>query len=85
MMKVSAIKCPKCEDVIYSRTSHDMRECSCRSVAIDGGRSYTKVTFNSDLVERPEVFMLDVDSSAADLYRDWNESYNEYGIIRGKK
>jgi len=35
-MKVSAICCPKCKNIIYSRARHDCRSCSCGEVYIDG-------------------------------------------------
>ena len=43
MITVSTIQCPKCKDTIYSRTRHDFRSCSCKSIFIDGGLDYTKV------------------------------------------
>lgn len=85
MITVNAIQCPKCKDIIYSRATHDMRECSCRSVAIDGGRSYTKISFNPDNVESPRIIEIEVNATAANLYRDWNEEIDEYGIIRIQK
>lgn len=40
----AAVQCIKCEEIIYSLHRHDMRWCSCKSIAIDGGRQYTKLT-----------------------------------------
>ena len=42
MITKNVIKCIKCEDVIESKTVHDYVECSCGSVAVDGGHSYLK-------------------------------------------
>ena len=42
MIVKNAIKCIKCGDVIESKTVHDYVECSCGSVAVDGGHSYLK-------------------------------------------
>lgn len=42
--KQFAIKCRKCESIIYSLHRHDMRYCACKAVAIDGGRIYTKIS-----------------------------------------
>ena len=36
-MKLYGIKCNKCQDVVFSRSRHDMRFCHCGAVAIDGG------------------------------------------------
>lgn len=32
-----AIQCMKCLDTIESKFLHDFKECSCKSVSIDGG------------------------------------------------
>lgn len=42
-----AIHCFACDDVVYSVMRHDMRSCSCGKVSIDGGKDYTKVSFQS--------------------------------------
>lgn len=44
----SAIKCLKCGDVVVSRHRHDFRWCKCETVAIDGGRDYTRVCGNPE-------------------------------------
>lgn len=31
------IRCPKCQDVIYSNSQHDWERCLCGAVYIDGG------------------------------------------------
>jgi len=33
-MVVKAIRCLMCKDIVYSRTAHDFRRCSCRNVSI---------------------------------------------------
>lgn len=33
----NAIRCKKCGDVIESKSGHDFRTCSCKSVMVDGG------------------------------------------------
>ena len=38
-MEVVGIICGSCGDFVYSRTRHDMRYCSCKAVAADGGQS----------------------------------------------
>lgn len=42
-MNITALKCNKCQSIIWSRHRHDFRWCKCRSIAIDGGRDYTRV------------------------------------------
>lgn len=39
------LKCLHCGDVIQSIYRHDFKWCSCHSVAIDGGDSYTKINY----------------------------------------
>jgi hypothetical protein len=78
---VSAIKCNKCKDTIYSRARHDFRSCTCGAVAIDGGRDYTKVSGS-------EFTSLDLDLgelTAAQLYQDWNKRIDKLGLIKEKR
>lgn len=79
-MKVTAIKCPNCNDVIYSRTRHDMRWCSCGKVAIDGGREYTKLLYPPEYNDL-ETITIEVDATNDQLYNDWNNETDNYGII----
>jgi len=82
-MKVAAIKCESCGDTIYSRTRHDMRYCSCGSVAIDGGRDYTKVSFKTEIP--PKTFEIEIDATEKQLYDDWNNRENKFGRISTKQ
>lgn len=41
-MIVEAIICPDCQDLVWSRYTHDFRVCKCGAVFIDGGRDYTR-------------------------------------------
>ena len=36
------IKCNLCGDIIESKHVHDFRFCNCKSVAVDGGKSYRR-------------------------------------------
>ena len=36
------IKCKKCGDIIESKSTNDYKRCSCGTVAIDGGKDYSK-------------------------------------------
>lgn len=40
---VKGIKCPKCDDVIWSRSEHDLRKCKCKASFVDGGRDYLRI------------------------------------------
>lgn len=44
----TAVHCLTCDDVIYSVMRHDFRYCSCKRIAIDGGKDYVKMCFEPD-------------------------------------
>ena len=76
-MKISAIRCnAECEDIIYSRATHDNMTCSCGHCSIDGGFDYNRVSgLFSAFVE------IDVDVTKEKLYHDYNYSKDVYGRI----
>jgi len=76
---VSTVKCKKCGDQIYSRARHDFRWCACKSVAVDGGRDYLKISGESGDFEVSEVTIAGADQR--DLFEDWNSGRNKYGEI----
>ena len=39
------IKCNYCGDIIESYYTHDFKECSCGTCAVDGGHEYLKRSF----------------------------------------
>lgn len=79
-VSVEAITCLRCGDTIYSRAEHDMRWCSCDTIAVDGGFSYIKITGRTDQYTK-SVFP--VDASKSDLFLDWNNDINKFGLIKG--
>ena len=83
MVTVNAIKCPNCGDTIYSRAHHDMRWCTCKETAIDGGFDYLKICAKD--VANIKSFKLDVDADKKTLYDDWNKRKDKYGLIKEKK
>lgn len=36
------IKCKKCGDIIESKSTNDLKSCSCGAAAVDGGTEYLK-------------------------------------------
>ena len=82
-MKVRSVKCPKCGDVIYSRTTHDFHFCSCKSVAIDGGFDYVSISAKSDILSTLKTEEIEINATKKELYDDWNYSVNKFGIIKG--
>lgn len=84
-MLVTAIKCKKCGDIIYSRMVHDYRSCSCESCAIDGGFDYCRIIGKGEDWDMMELHVLDEksdDEVKKILYDDWNNSKNKYGVIK---
>lgn len=88
-MKIKAIRCPKCGDVIYSRARHDFHWCTCKLIGVDGGFDYTKYCIRLeegriDWVAPTSVLQieLEVDVTEKKLYKDWNLGINKYGIVR---
>ena len=78
-MIVTALRCKNCGDVIYSRTRHDMRYCSCGTIAIDGGRDYTNISFRESQndFEKFEYELFHV--TQRDLAMDWNNGTGNFG------
>jgi hypothetical protein len=74
-MKVQAIRCNSCRDVIYSRARHDCRECTCGNCYVDGGFDYFR--YGGEDFDKVTV---DVDSSKELLYLDWNKRRNKFGL-----
>jgi len=94
-MKLVAIQCQKCKDIVFSRARHDMRFCSCKESAIDGGphranyaidrlkgmSSYIKVTGLF-----AEMITIDVDLEMHDLIEDWNSNQlSSLGLIESSR
>ena len=48
MIIENKIRCKKCGDIIESKTRHDFKWCSCKSVAVDGGKDYLRRLENFD-------------------------------------
>ena len=81
-MKITAIQCPKCKDIIYSRAIHDCRYCRCGEVCIDGGLYYERVGFKS---EPPKRLQIEIDATKEELYEDWNFGKDKFGLIKPKE
>jgi len=59
-MKVSAVLCLQCHDLVWSRSRHDFRSCSCGECFIDGGRDYTRIGYTK--VTNITMGILDLDT-----------------------
>jgi len=82
MLKVKGVKCNRCGDFIYSRAGHDFHRCTCKAVAVDGGFDYLRVLGNGKDFNYIEVVL---DVSKEELYDDWNEHQDKYGLIKNFK
>jgi hypothetical protein len=80
-MKISAIKCMNCKDTIFSRARHDLRECSCGSVFIDGGFDYLRIGGDKN---NYELIRIEIDISKNDLALDWAKRIDKHGLIKGE-
>jgi hypothetical protein len=78
-MKIIAHKCLTCKDILYSRAIHDFRTCECGKTSVDGGFDYTRLVFKK---EKPESIEVNVNATKGQLYDDWNNESNKYGIIK---
>ena len=82
---VRAVKCPICENHVYSRSRHDMRHCGCGLVFIDGGFDYHRIGIRDHSVlafRKLKELDLVIPVTKTVLYQDWNSRADEYGIIK---
>lgn len=49
-------QCKKCQDIIESKDTNDLKGCSCGSITVDGGLDYIKRLGNLDnIIELTKV------------------------------
>jgi hypothetical protein len=77
-MKVFAVVCKICGDTIFSRARHDFRKCSCGKTFVDGGFDY--IRYGGEAEEK--FVELEIDASRRDLYQDWGNCIDKYGLIK---
>lgn len=81
-LTISAVQCPHCKDIIFSRARHDFRSCSCQKICIDGGRDYLKLGW-SDGPNPPEIIRIELfEITEKDLVDDWNYRKDRYGCVK---
>lgn len=56
-IRTNKIKCKKCGDIIESIDVHNFKWCSCKSVAVDGGREYLRRVGNKEDFEELSHFI----------------------------
>ena len=81
-MIVTCIVCEKCKDLIYSRARHDFMECSCKSISIDGGREYTKISYEPNTtISQIESLQLSSELTEFNLVEDWSKEKPQKGLF----
>jgi len=43
------IKCPRCQDIIFSTSRHHEQFCKCGKVSVDGGTDYLRYGWANDI------------------------------------
>ena len=46
-IKQNKIQCTHCNDIIESTHVHDFKYCSCKKVAVDGGKEYLRRLYHT--------------------------------------
>jgi len=82
-MRVTAIECQNCHSIIFSRATHDFRNCECGRTYVDGGFEYLKLGFDPK-DEYPKFYSLEIDAKKTDLYYDYNLHLkkDKYGLYK---
>lgn len=78
MTKITAIECPICGYIIYSRARHDFRTCECESCFVDGGFDYLRYGGPTEGIKQHQ---LELSLTRQELYEDWNNRIDKYGFI----
>lgn len=78
LLKINAVYCLKCKDTIFSRARHDFRWCSCKSVGVDGGLDYFKITGS---LKKIKLISIKLPVTEYMLYDDWNRKRDVWGLI----
>jgi hypothetical protein len=82
MIRVWTITCPSCKVEIYSRAHHDFCYCKCGDIAVDGGFSYVRYLAKDLEMTRKSFRYRFVKATKKELYDDWNQRINKFGVIK---
>lgn len=55
MIILNQAKCLRCGDVITSTHRHDFVWCSCKSIAVDGGKEYLRRVGNREDIKEMSI------------------------------
>ena len=51
----NCIRCNFCKEILISQSRHDYKECSCGTVAVDGGTDYLRRAYKNSLEDYEEM------------------------------
>ncbi|NTV78930.1 MAG: hypothetical protein HGA25_07330 [Clostridiales bacterium] len=51
----NCIMCNSCKEILISQSRHDYKECSCGTVAVDGGTDYLRRAYKNSLEDYEEL------------------------------
>jgi len=79
---VNCLQCPLCCDILFSRSQHDMRFCSCGALAVDGGPALEKISGDVTVVRMVKSFALFLPQTPRELHTDYALRRDAYGLIK---
>ena len=81
IIKMSALKCLVCGDIVYSRANHDCHFCTCGAVMVDGGPGYSRAAgYPQDMI----AVTIKIKTTIEELWEDWADQIDKFGLIKGK-
>lgn len=81
-MIVQAIKCYKCGDILYSRCASDFHYCTCNTCYVDDGPGVGRI--GAPEIEKIGRTIVNLAAGRGDLYDDWNDLGQAYGLVQGE-
>ena len=81
-INIIALECPGCGDVIFSRSNHDYRSCTCDGISIDGGLGdYINSAWDHERININDVriYTLESNLTKKDFHKDYNFRIDKYG------
>jgi len=84
MIKVEVYQCPKCKQWIYSRARHDYKTCECKTLAVDGSSTHNNILVAQRIIGiiNPKRKIQKINVTIKELYDDWNNKNNKYGVLK---
>ena len=67
---VNRVRCKRCHDVISSSYRHDLRNCACNSIYIDGGTDYQRCGWSGKDSKGEQLEMRDSIDFSLSIYQD---------------